>query len=173
MGLVDTIRSCNQHYQCFSSMQYVHLFALNGDTVIPLFQGYPWDHTSMEMWSYMADWSKIKLKSSMAYKIQILSRGYKIQSLYKPLHNIPSFIVISLNIARSAMHMGRHVSGGLKMEAYKDVDSCLAGCTGNCRAVDYDSGENSCWFHYDFSVCNQLLRKVTCTHWKAVTCGKQ
>ncbi len=126
---VDTIRSCHQHDQCNCSMQYVHLFAPNDDTVIP-------------------------------------------PGLIKPLHNIPSFIVISLNIARSAMHMGMHVSGGLRMEAYKDVDSCLAGCTGNCRAVDYDSGENSCWFHYDFSVCNQLLRKLTCTHWKAVTCGK-
>ncbi|KAK2158568.1 hypothetical protein LSH36_167g04041 [Paralvinella palmiformis] len=67
-----------------------------------------------------------------------------------------------------------HVSGGSLMPRYSDVTSCQDACKRNinCRTIDFNFDDNTCWFHYDDTVCNPVIAKNNCVHYKYVSCDR-
>ena len=49
---------------------------------------------------------------------------------------------------------------------------CAMGCKidSECKAVDWDQNERTCWIHYEDSACSPLVRAVGVTHVTKVVC---
>jgi len=74
--------------------------------------------------------------------------------------------------AQISTSTGMHVLSGTLQSGISTAASCISTCssTSGCRALDFNSDGNTCWFHFDASVCNPLRAKSSCTHYKFVTC---
>jgi len=81
---------------------------------------------------------------------------------------------IHITQAQISSHAGFHLFGGTFQSGLSSQPACLQGCTtsATCRALDFNSDDNSCWFHTDSSVCNVLNPKSSCTHYKLAICEK-
>ena len=66
---------------------------------------------------------------------------------------------------------GVHVIGGIRQSTIRDLGACIAQCTGTCRSVDFDSADNSCWFHMQQSSCSELIPHSQTNHYKLSPCG--
>ena len=67
---------------------------------------------------------------------------------------------------------GMHIRGGTLMFAGVTEQQCKDLCLAQsqCLAVDYNSGDRSCWFHGNNTYCGTLIAKAGCTHFKRVNC---
>ena len=72
------------------------------------------------------------------------------------------------------IHQGKHGLNG-EIQSFNDITSCLEACKqqSQCLAVDFDTADDSCWFHKDAGVlCLELFSRETVTHYRFVSCCK-
>ena len=63
---------------------------------------------------------------------------------------------------------GMNVGGGVRQTTISDVSTCINTClaAATCAGVDFDTRDNTCWFHTSATVCNTPRSKPGCTHFK-------
>ncbi|CAH1796671.1 unnamed protein product, partial [Owenia fusiformis] len=69
-------------------------------------------------------------------------------------------------------YTGFNLFGGTFQSGISSSAACIAACqsSSTCEALDFNSADNSCWFHTSSSSCGALNAKSTCTHYKLVSC---
>ena len=70
---------------------------------------------------------------------------------------------------------GYHVSGGENLCTTCSLSNCLRMCAelpdSTCQAVDYNWQAMSCHMHRNRTACHPVIPRVTCAHYRRVSCG--
>ena len=70
---------------------------------------------------------------------------------------------------------GMNIFGGVQQTALTTPSACITNCRNNsatCLAADFNSADNTCWFHNSTLACGTLNAKSTCTNFKITnTCA--
>lgn len=70
---------------------------------------------------------------------------------------------------------GVHVAGAIRQSGLSgDITSCLTSClaTEDCRGIEFDRSDVSCWFHSQATVCNTPKRKAGYIHIQLTLCDR-
>ena len=69
---------------------------------------------------------------------------------------------------------GFHVPGAIRqITSHGDLNNCLTSClkTDDCRGIDFNRTDSSCWFHSQVTVCYPPVVLPGCVHLKLTPCN--
>ena len=67
---------------------------------------------------------------------------------------------------------GQHALGGVIQPGLNTAALCIMGCSSRllCKALDFESEDDSCWFHSESTACTSLNDRSSATHYRLQTC---
>ena len=66
----------------------------------------------------------------------------------------------------------RHAHGAELQRAIHDANLCVRMCArAGCKAVDFDTRTDTCWFHGPDTACAELQLQMGVMHYKLTRCG--
>jgi hypothetical protein len=82
-------------------------------------------------------------------------------------------LCVSISAAVSVTS-GMQGSGAVLQSGITHISDCIVQCkaSSSCLGFDYITSDNTCWFHYISTICNELTNNINSVHFSFYDCSK-